>query len=167
MRDAKNNWHASSEQIALKQIKKQAEQFWAASKYDVMARGYASYKQISARYRDASTAADYEAAMHSISHTLDALPYTMKGLRTSIEHMWGYVSKYVHEEERTMFQQLFDSLEWKPDANDLDTFEATTPLLLLIQEFAVKYDVTYIEKTMANSFPRLAESCQLNQIQDH
>ncbi|WP_186786120.1 DUF1722 domain-containing protein [Paenibacillus agilis] len=165
MCEAKNNWQPDSEQIALKQSKKQAEQFWASNKYDVMARGYASYKQISARYRDASTAADYEAAMHSISHTLSVLPYTMKGLRTSVEHMWGYVSKHVHEEERAVFQHIFDTLEWQSETSELepDAFETAAPLLLLIQEFAIKYDVTYIKQTMANSFPRLAENHQ----QDH
>ncbi|WP_225445591.1 DUF1722 domain-containing protein [Paenibacillus arenosi] len=163
MYDATNNEPTSFDQSVLKRIKKQAEQFWAVSKYDVMARGYASYKQISACYRDASTTADYEAAIHNISHTLDVLPYTMKGLRTSIEHMWGYVSKHVHEQERSTFQQAFEAVDWQSIASEQEAFDTAVPLLSLIQEFAAKYEVAYIKQTMARSFtrlPRLAEHHQ-------
>ncbi|WP_028593900.1 DUF1722 domain-containing protein [Paenibacillus assamensis] len=181
MCNANNNEPISSDQSVLKRIKKRAEQFWAASKYDVMARGYASYKQISARYRDASTTTDYEAAIYSISHTLNVLPYTKKGLRTSIEHMWGYVSKHVHEEERSLFQrtfeavdwqsetseqEAFEAVDWQSETSEQEAFEAAVPLLSLIQELAAKYDVAYIKQTMANSFTRLTRLAEQHQ-QDH
>ncbi|UHA75572.1 hypothetical protein [Paenibacillus sp. 481] len=137
------------------------ERLWAAHKYDIMARGYRYYKEVALMFRHATTMEellDIEIRISGLRH----LPYTTKGLRTSLEHMWGYVKKHATVAERTTYEQLTAALwdamhaqekadgAWISEQQPLPV-EARSVLHHLSQ-LANKYEIMYLQTTFQQSF---------------
>ncbi|WP_273851692.1 YbgA family protein [Guptibacillus spartinae] len=78
------------------------EKLWARNKYTVMAKGYEHYKEIGEALKTAHTREELLHVYDLLKETL-TLPYTKKGMRTTLQHMWGYFKKRATSEEKELF----------------------------------------------------------------
>lgn len=148
----------------LKLIRQQTEQLWAALKYDVMARGYAQYKKTSRAFGQATSIEDYMSIQNLLKDTMH-LPYTLAGLRTSLEHMWGYISKQASAEECARFRELWnqwiesipsdDSSAGASNANEDPLSYNAVQILTFIKDLSDIYQVAYLSRTFEAGFDAL------------
>ncbi|WP_036696010.1 hypothetical protein [Paenibacillus taiwanensis] len=151
-----NTQNDPSQLYKLSDIRRYTEQLWAGMKYDIMARGYRYYKEIAAQFSQAKSVADYEQIQVDLLYTQHHIPYSPAGLRTSIEHMWGYVSKHVSLEERIQYEALLQNgLAAKDDkVYDSALFlpESWLPVVQWLALMADQYHSSYLQHTFKNSF---------------
>ncbi|WP_195573771.1 DUF1722 domain-containing protein [Paenibacillus sp. 1001270B_150601_E10] len=93
------------------------------------------------------------------------LPYTLAGLRTSMEHMWGYISKQASAEECTRFRERWD--QWIESVSSGDSpagasYANKNPLpynavhiLTFIKGLSDIYQVAYLSRTFEAGFDAL------------
>lgn len=70
---------------------KSSHELWAQHKYSIMARDYEAYKRFGKRVAALKGTAEFEALAAELVQWLRTPP-AEKGVRTALEHMWGYVS---------------------------------------------------------------------------
>ncbi|WP_226654543.1 YbgA family protein [Pseudalkalibacillus hwajinpoensis] len=85
-----------------KRIRPITEKLWARNKYTVMAKGYEHYKNIGEALKKAQSPEELLDVYDLLKKTL-TLPYTKKGMRTTLQHMWGYFKKRATSEEKEEF----------------------------------------------------------------
>jgi uncharacterized protein YbgA (DUF1722 family) len=85
-----------------KRIRTLTEKLWARNKYMVMAKGYEHYKNIGDSLKKAQSPEELLYVYDLLKETL-TLPYTKKGMRTTLQHMWGYFKKRATSEEKEEF----------------------------------------------------------------
>ena len=85
-----------------KRIRTLTEKLWAKNKYTVMAKGYEHYKNIGEALKKAQSPEELLYVYNLLKETL-TLPYTKKGMRTTLQHMWGYFKKRATREEKEEF----------------------------------------------------------------
>ncbi|WP_273831796.1 YbgA family protein [Guptibacillus sedimenti] len=85
-----------------KRIRTLTEKLWARNKYTVMAKGYEHYKKIGNSLKKAKSPEELLYVYDLLKETL-TLPYTKKGMRTTLQHMWGYFKKRATSEEKDEF----------------------------------------------------------------
>lgn len=72
---------------------KSAQEIWSHHKYSVMARDYNLYKKIGAQVTDLKKGSKFTKFVIQLTEILRIVPED-KGLRNTLQHMWGHVSKY-------------------------------------------------------------------------
>ncbi|QHA93808.1 YbgA family protein [Bacillus sp. N1-1] len=85
-----------------KRIRTLTEKLWARNKYMVMAKGYEHYKNIGNSLKKSQSPEELLYVYDLLKETL-TLPYTKKGMRTTLQHMWGYFKKRATSEEKEEF----------------------------------------------------------------
>lgn len=148
---------------SLKSIRHKAERLWALHKYDIMARGYQYYKEISQHFHKASTVDDYVMTIERLNEISNKEPYTASGLRTSIEHMWGYINKKATSAERQHMKMLWQQWQEELSCHPASTWWSITEfpssaaaLLDYIKTLSDVYQITYLQNSFKASF------CALN-----
>lgn len=116
------------------------EKLWAKNKYDVMAKGYEHYKRISKELNNASSTEDLLAVYKQIEDALN-FPYTKKGMRTTLEHMWGYFKKQTTTEEKNVF---FLKLNHLISSSPPITDEKLMPIRQYLMRLLDKYPSDYL-----------------------
>ncbi|PSL45772.1 uncharacterized protein YbgA (DUF1722 family) [Salsuginibacillus halophilus] len=126
-------------------VRKALEPFWASYKYEVMARGYRHYKQLSVRLNETPLSVRL---FYNDLRTILGQPYSTKGMHTTWEHIWGYFKKETSHDEKAYFFQLLERglqespprfYVWPPALCDLRHFTYNTLL--------VRYPRPYLEAT--------------------
>ncbi|MDA3839352.1 MAG: DUF1722 domain-containing protein [Candidatus Delongbacteria bacterium] len=74
-------------------LPKSAQELWAQHKYSVMARDYNLYKQIASDMSTINNEQDFSSFVVKLINILRMEPDD-KARRNTLQHMWGYVSKY-------------------------------------------------------------------------
>ncbi|MDK8181507.1 DUF1722 domain-containing protein [Paenibacillus sp. UMB4589-SE434] len=145
-----------SQRHKLSDIRRSTEQLWAGVKYDIMARGYRYYKEITTQFGQAESLADYEQIRVALSDIQHRIPYSQAGLRTSMQHMWGYVSKKVSQEERAHYEALTQGWQHIPyrEAHYSASYlpEAFLPVVQWLALIADQYKVSYLQNTFKYGF---------------
>lgn len=148
---------------SLKSVRYEAERQWALRKYDIMARGYQFYKEVSQCFREASTITNYAMIIERLNEISNEEPYSAAGLRTSIEHMWGYINKKATSAERQhmkmLWQQWQEELIRHPASTRWSITElpsSAAALLDYIKTLSDVYQITYLQNSFKASF------CALN-----
>ncbi len=115
------------------------EKLWARNKYTVMAKGYEHYKRVSVALKNADSTEELFAVYKQIEETLN-LPYTKKGMRTTLQHMWGYFKKEATSEEKDVF---FVKLEYlmscSPPLTDQEVEPIRDHLMTLLGKYPSQY----------------------------
>ncbi|MEB1807177.1 MAG: YbgA family protein [Bacillaceae bacterium] len=91
----------------LKVARRVAERIWAVNKYEIMAKGYDQYKEISNSFRLLDSFTKIEAVYFQINEILN-LPYKKGAVITTLEHIWGYFKKKATSEEKEAFFQALE-----------------------------------------------------------
>ncbi|WP_216829943.1 DUF1722 domain-containing protein [Alkalihalobacterium elongatum] len=84
-----------------------AEKIWAMNKYEIMARGYDYYKEVSYTFRSLDSFTRIEALYVQMNSFLD-LPYKKGAVLTTLEHVWGYFKRIATIDEKNHFFQAFE-----------------------------------------------------------
>ncbi len=108
-----------------------SSQFWAHHKYAVMGRGYNFYREIQAymgRGKDLPIGQNEGLVLRVLE--LLCAPLDRRGLRNTLEHLWGYFKEKAGAAEKEMFQANLAA----------DPFS----LLSFLYSLACKYDVVYL-----------------------
>nr|BAL55447.1 hypothetical conserved protein [uncultured Acetothermia bacterium] len=108
-----------------------AQELWAHHKYSVLARDPNLYRKLGQRVASWRSR-DFNALAQELSELLRCPP-TVGGLRNALDHMWGYISDYVTDEQRC-------EADKSPQAK-----------LSLIQQLADAHRVTYLMHSTALS----------------
>ena len=106
-------------------------QFWAQHKYATMSRGYGYYKEIKAYLRkkkDCPIGQEKELVARVLEIT--ALPMTPKGLRNTLDHLWGYFKKIATAGEKEVYLE-------KREADPAS-------LLPYFYQLACRYEIQYL-----------------------
>ena len=115
------------------------EKLWARNKYTVMAKGYEYYKKIGGALKNANSNEELFAVYEQIQETLN-LPYTKKGMRTTLEHMWGYFKKQATSEEKEVFfTKLNHLMSSSPPFSNKDIEPIRHHLLTLLDPYPSDY----------------------------
>ena len=128
----------------LKVARRVAEQIWAVNKYEIMAKGYEQYKEVSKSFRSLDSFTGIEAIYFQINEILN-LPYKKGALITTLEHIWGYFKKKASAEEKEAF---FKALE-KCKLLDCQTFDELPPEVIhcrnVLASLLDQYPNSYIQ----------------------
>ncbi|WNB92325.1 DUF1722 domain-containing protein [Bacillus sp. NEB1478] len=129
-------------------MKKETELRWASEKYAIMAKGYAFYKDIQSKMRDALCDEDYKKIQHLIVKYRNE-PYNVKATVNTLEHIWGYFKKSAAEEDKKHFFSLLDQMK-DLEAESID--EIPYEMMLFLQYLLEKYPSDYLNKSTLSSY---------------
>ncbi|WP_169525259.1 DUF1722 domain-containing protein [Pseudalkalibacillus hwajinpoensis] len=121
-----------------KRIRTLTEKLWARNKYAVMAKGYEHYKNVSNALKNAHTNEQLLGVYELLKDTLK-LPYTRKGMRTTLEHMWGYFKKQATTEEKDLFVMKRNELSDTEILSEKDIQSIRTYLVELLDRYPSDY----------------------------
>jgi len=108
--------------------------FWAQHKYSIMARDQNLYHDIGKKIVNIKQFDSYEDLIQKITFSLNTAP-SEGGIRNAIQHMWGYISKFYHSENK-----------------DLKINELPSSILLsIIQEYSYRFKIEYLLHSTALS----------------
>jgi uncharacterized protein YbgA (DUF1722 family) len=124
-------------------MKKQAEQLWTIEKYNVMAKGYAHYKEVQGMLREASAEEDFAEVIEKIE-SFKQLKYEKKAVINTLEHIWGYFKKQAEVEEKQAFFAALE--EYRERGDDFSTKPPSTPVSV-IHGLLEKYPSSYLKKS--------------------
>ncbi|WP_377887433.1 YbgA family protein [Alkalihalobacillus sp. R86527] len=129
--------------MSYKEMRKVTEKLWAKNKYSVMAKGYEHYKRIGKVLKEAQSVDELYEVYLMIFEAVH-LPYTKKGMRTTLEHMWGYFRKRADEDEKRVF---FASMNEILDGEEELSEEDISQLKSLVTNLLKKYPSDYIDQS--------------------
>ena len=124
-------------------MKKEAELQWASEKYTIMAKGYAFYKDIQGKMRDAEADEDYREIQQLIVK-YKSEPYQVKAVVNTLEHVWGYFKKSAVEEDKKHFFSLLNQLS---DSKTETMDEIPYEMMLFLQYLLEKYPSDYLKQS--------------------
>ncbi|MFC0186999.1 YbgA family protein [Fictibacillus aquaticus] len=124
-------------------MKKQAQQLWTIQKYNVMAKGYAHYKEVQGLLREASAEEDFAAVIEKIQY-FEQLKYEKKAVINTLEHIWGYFKKQAEVEEKEAFFAALE--EYRKNGDDFSSKPPAAPVSAL-HKLLEKYPSSYLEKS--------------------
>ncbi|MBN8210953.1 YbgA family protein [Bacillus sp. NTK071] len=124
--------------MADKRIRTLTEKLWARNKYTVMAKGYEHYKNVSTALKNAQSNEQLLDVYALLKDTLK-LPYTRKGMRTTLEHMWGYFKKQATTDEKDLFVMKRNELGNTEILSEKDIQSIRTYLLELLANYPSDY----------------------------
>ncbi len=123
-----------------KRIRTLTEKLWARNKYTVMAKGYEHYKNLRESLKKAQSPEELLYVYDLLKETL-TLPYTKKGMRTTLQHMWGYFKKRATSEEKEEFIAIMNK-----QLSDLDplTDQNIEPFRIQLWKLLETYPSDYL-----------------------
>lgn len=122
-----------------KRIRRLTEKLWARNKYTVMAKGYEHYKEIGEALKKAQTPKELLGVYDLLKETL-TLPYTKKGMRTTLQHMWGYFKKRATSEEKERFFVIVNErIEHSEPLTENDIGAIQEHLVQLLETYPSEY----------------------------
>lgn len=124
--------------MSTKRIRTLTEKLWARNKYSVMAIGYEHYKNVSTALKIAESNEQLLGVYNLLRDTLK-LPYTRKGMRTTLEHMWGYFKKFATSEEKELFIMKRNELGNADILSEKDIQSIRTYLVELLERYPSDY----------------------------
>ncbi|WP_270180372.1 YbgA family protein [Alkalihalobacillus sp. CinArs1] len=124
-------------------MRKVTEKLWARNKYSVMAKGYEHYKRIGAAFKEAHSIDDLF-NVYTLIGEAEQLPHTKKGMRTTLEHMWGYFKKRADEEEK---QAFFRTMNTVLESEQNLSKENIAQLKTLVENLLEKYPSDYLSQS--------------------
>lgn len=128
--------------MADKRIRTLTEKLWARNKYTVMAKGYEHYKNVSTALKNAQSNEQLLDVYALLKDTLK-LPYTRKGMRTTLEHMWGYFKKQATTDEKDLFVMKRNEL----DDTEILTDQDIEDIRSYLSELLATYHSDYLKKS--------------------
>ncbi|MFV8826334.1 DUF1722 domain-containing protein [Alkalihalobacterium sp. APHAB7] len=128
--------------VQLKVARRVAERIWAINKYEIMAKGYDQYKEVSKSFHSLDSFTRMEAIYFQINEIL-CLPYKKGAVITTLEHIWGYFKKIATAEEKEAFFQALESCKLL-DCLSFDNFprefsQCRSVLLSLLDKYPNSY----------------------------
>ncbi|MDQ0482342.1 DUF1722 domain-containing protein [Guptibacillus hwajinpoensis] len=128
--------------MSTKRIRTLTEKLWARNKYTVMAKGYEHYKNVSTALKKAESNEQLLGVYTLLKDTLK-LPYTRKGMRTTLEHMWGYFKKFATNEEKELFIMKRNEL----DDTEILTAQEIENIRSYLSELLATHHSDYLKKS--------------------
>ncbi|MDO6656253.1 YbgA family protein [Anaerobacillus sp. 1_MG-2023] len=122
-----------------KRIRTLTEKLWAKNKYTVMAKGYEHYQKVGEALKNAQSLEELVDVYDLISESL-TLPFTKKGMRTTLQHMWGYFKKQATSEEKEdFFIKLNLRITPSSPLTDQDIESIRSHLAVLLKKYPSDY----------------------------
>ncbi|BAN93190.1 hypothetical protein SDSE167_0799 [Streptococcus dysgalactiae subsp. equisimilis 167] len=84
---------------------------WAYQKYWVMAHSQQHYNALRELFKGNQWSEEKVLTFHCLIEEAQAIPPTVKSLRTAYQHVWGYFKKVASQEEKTTSKIWM--LSWK------------------------------------------------------
>ncbi|MGT2858164.1 DUF1722 domain-containing protein [Streptococcus dysgalactiae subsp. equisimilis] len=106
---------------------------WAYQKYWVMAHSQQHYNALRGLFKGNQWSEEKVLTFHCLIEEAQAIPPTVKTLRTAYQHVWGYFKKVASQEEKNHFKDLDAQLETKSEE-----------MLCFLQEMTVHYQPSYL-----------------------
>lgn len=106
---------------------------WAYQKYWVMAHSQQHYNALRGLFKGNEWSEEKVLTFHCLIEEAQAIPPTVKTLRTAYQHVWGYFKKVASQEEKDHFKDLDAQLETKSEE-----------MLCFLQEMTAHYQPSYL-----------------------
>ncbi|MCA0989004.1 YbgA family protein [Alkalihalobacillus algicola] len=120
-------------------MRKVTEKLWAKNKYSVMAKGYEHYKHVSNVLKEAQSVEELYDIYVLIGESI-RLPYTKKGMRTTLEHMWGYFKNRADKDEkREFFRSMNEILDGEGELSEEQIKLLKNPVTHLVNKYPSDY----------------------------
>ncbi|MDR7073511.1 DUF1722 domain-containing protein [Fictibacillus barbaricus] len=108
-----------------------------------MAKGYAFYKDIQGKMRDAAADEDYREIQQLIAK-YKSNPYQVKAMVNTLEHVWGYFKKSAEEEDKKHFFSLLHQLS----ASEIEKMDdIPNEMMLFLHYLLEKYPSDYLKQS--------------------